>query len=93
MLKYRGPRLIKPGFIGAVLIVLIVAVGLRPEQLVSWATAIRYQALFTQAGGLVAGNDVTVVGHQSRHGIRCQSRPRSCPGAIHRSTAPLALGI
>ena len=62
MLKYRGSRLIKPGFIGIVLIVLIIAVGLRPEQLVSWATAIRYEALFTQAGGLVAGNDVTVLG-------------------------------
>ena len=62
MLKYRGSKLLKPGFIGAVLIVLIVAVGLRPQQLVSWATAIRYQALFTQAGGLVAGNDVTVSG-------------------------------
>lgn len=62
MLKYRGPRLIKPGFIGIVLIVLVIAVGLQPEQLVTWASGIRYQALFTQAGGLDADNDVTVSG-------------------------------
>src|SRR5436309_2666667 len=62
MLKYRGSRLAKPGFIGVVLIVLCIAVGLRPEQLASWATSLRYQALFTQVGGLAAGNDVTVSG-------------------------------
>jgi phospholipid/cholesterol/gamma-HCH transport system substrate-binding protein len=62
MLKYRGSRLVKPGFIGVVLIVLCIAVGLRPEQLASWATSLRYQALFSQVGGLAAGNDVTVSG-------------------------------
>jgi phospholipid/cholesterol/gamma-HCH transport system substrate-binding protein len=62
MLKYRGSALIKPGFIGTVVVVLIIAVGLRPQQLVSWASAIRYQGLFTQAGGLASGNDVTVAG-------------------------------
>src|SRR6185437_8409947 len=62
MLKYRGSRLAKPGFIGVTLIVLCIAVGLRPEQLASLATSLRYQALFTQVGGLMAGNDVTVSG-------------------------------
>nr|WP_090339165.1 MCE family protein [Mycolicibacterium malmesburyense]CRL67298.1 virulence factor Mce family protein [Mycolicibacterium malmesburyense] len=62
MLKYRAPSLIRAGFIGVVLIVLIIAVGLQPERLWSWATAIRYQALFTEAGGLTAGNDVKVSG-------------------------------
>ena len=28
----------------------------------SWATSLRYQALFTEAGGMTAGNDVTVSG-------------------------------
>ncbi|KUH83283.1 MULTISPECIES: MCE family protein [unclassified Mycobacterium] len=62
MNRYRGRRLIRSGFIGAVLIVLIIAVGLQPERLVAWATAIRYQALFTEAGGLVPGNDVKIAG-------------------------------
>ena len=62
MLKYRGAGLIKAGFIGAVLIVLIILVGLSPDRLVSLATAVRYQALFSEAGGLAAGNAVTVSG-------------------------------
>src|ERR1700722_15619926 len=62
MLKYRGVGLFKAGFIGAVLIVLIILVGLWPDRLVSVAAAVRYQALFSEAGGLAAGNDVTVSG-------------------------------
>ncbi|ADT98598.1 MCE family protein [Mycolicibacterium gilvum] len=62
MLKYRGSQLIRAGFIGVVLIILVIAVGLQPERLLSWATAIRYQAMFTEAGGLTVGNDVTVSG-------------------------------
>jgi len=62
MIKYRGANLIRPGFIGLVLIILVIAVGLRPERLMSWVTTIRYQALFTEAGGLTVGNDVKVAG-------------------------------
>lgn len=62
MLKYRGAQLIRSGFIGVVLAVLVIAVGLAPERLTSWATAIRYQAEFADAGGIAAGNDVTVSG-------------------------------
>lgn len=62
MLKYRGAGLIRAGFIGVVLAVLVIAVGLSPEQLVQRATAVRYQALFSEAGGLAAGNDVSVSG-------------------------------
>jgi phospholipid/cholesterol/gamma-HCH transport system substrate-binding protein len=62
MLKYRGSNLIRPGIIGILLIMLVIAVGLQPEKLWSWATAIRYQALFAEAGGLVAGNDVRMSG-------------------------------
>jgi phospholipid/cholesterol/gamma-HCH transport system substrate-binding protein len=62
MLKYRGPKLIRAGFIGAVLVVLVILVGLSPQQLLAWASAIRYQALFSDAGGLAAGNDVTISG-------------------------------
>ena len=45
-----------------VLIALIIAVGLAPERLVSWATTIRYQALFSEAGGITTGNNVLVSG-------------------------------
>ena len=62
MLKYRGSDLIRAGLIGVVLIVLVIAIGLQPQRLWSMATAIRYQALFAEAGGLAAGNDVTVSG-------------------------------
>ena len=62
MLKYRGSALIRAGFIGVVLIGLVIAVGLQPERITSWATSTRYQALFAEAGGLTAGNDVKISG-------------------------------
>jgi phospholipid/cholesterol/gamma-HCH transport system substrate-binding protein len=62
MLKYRGLQHIRSGFIGLVLIVLVIAVGLQTEELWSMATAIRHQALFAEAGGLTPGNDVKVSG-------------------------------
>src|SRR5687768_2922189 len=62
MLRYRGSQLIRAGIIGVVLMILVIAVGLQPERLISWATALRYQALFSEAGGLMVGNDVTVSG-------------------------------
>ena len=62
MLKYRGSSLIRSGFIGLMLIVLIITVGLAPERIVTWATSVKHQALFTEAGGLQSGNDVKVSG-------------------------------
>jgi phospholipid/cholesterol/gamma-HCH transport system substrate-binding protein len=62
MLKYRGSNLIRPGFIGVVLIVLVIAVGLNPQRLTAWATSVRYQAEFAEAGGLDVGNKVTMSG-------------------------------
>ncbi len=62
MNKYRGGNLIRAGFIGVVLIVLVIVVGLQPQQLSSLASSIRYQALFSEAGGLAKGNPVTVSG-------------------------------
>lgn len=62
MLKYRGAHLIRSGVIGVVLIVLLIAVGLQPEKLSDWATSVRYQARFEEAGGLSRGNDVTLAG-------------------------------
>jgi phospholipid/cholesterol/gamma-HCH transport system substrate-binding protein len=62
MLKYRGAGLVRSGLIGVILMVLIISVGLQPDRIASWATAIRYQALFTEAGGLAVGNDVRMSG-------------------------------
>ncbi|KUI38066.1 MCE family protein [Mycobacterium sp. GA-2829] len=62
MLKYRGRALVRTGFIGLVLIVLIIAVGLQPQQLWSMATSVQYRAVFAEAGGLTAGNEVKVSG-------------------------------
>jgi phospholipid/cholesterol/gamma-HCH transport system substrate-binding protein len=62
MLKYRGSQLIRAGFIGVVLVALVIIVGLAPDRLMTTATAVRYQALFSQAGGLAAGNKVMVSG-------------------------------
>jgi phospholipid/cholesterol/gamma-HCH transport system substrate-binding protein len=62
MLKYRAANLIRTGFLGVVLIVLVIAIGLQPQSLWSLATTVRYQALFSEAGGLTTGNIVTVSG-------------------------------
>ncbi len=62
MLRYRGSKLIRSGFIGLVLIVLVITVGLQPQRLWTLATSVHHQALFTEAGGLAPGNDVKVSG-------------------------------
>ncbi len=62
MLKYRESNLFRAGFIGTVLILLVIAVGLQPERLLQMATSVRRQALFTEAGGITVGNDVTLSG-------------------------------
>ncbi len=62
MLKYRGLQLIRPGFIGLTLVVLVILIGLQPERLLSMVTTVRYQAVFKEAGGLAVGNAVTVSG-------------------------------
>ena len=59
MLKYRGAKLIRAGFVGTVLTALVTLVMLSPTSLVSRATTIPYQALFAEAGGLAPGNAVT----------------------------------
>ncbi|OBA96273.1 mammalian cell entry protein [Mycobacteriaceae bacterium 1482268.1] len=60
--KYRGSRLVRAGIIGVVLAILVIIVGLQPDSLRQLATGLRYKALFTEAGGLVEGNDVLVSG-------------------------------
>lgn len=62
MHKYRGTRLIRTGLLGLVLVVLIIVVGLQPQQLIQMATSVRYHAEFAEAGGLTAGNEVKVSG-------------------------------
>src|SRR6201991_5271136 len=62
MLKYRGSALVKAGLIGVVLAVMVILVGLSPDRFIQWSTMVRYQALFSEAGGLATGNAVTVSG-------------------------------
>ncbi|MEZ0052326.1 phospholipid/cholesterol/gamma-HCH transport system substrate-binding protein [Mycobacterium sp. MAA66] len=62
MLKYRGAQLVKAGIFGVVLIAMIIAIGLQPEQIKQWATSVRYQAEFSEAGGIAIGNQVTMSG-------------------------------
>lgn len=62
MLKYGGSSSVRAGFIGLVLIVLVIVVGLQPQQLWSMASSVKYRAVFAEAGGLAAGNDVKVSG-------------------------------
>jgi phospholipid/cholesterol/gamma-HCH transport system substrate-binding protein len=62
MQRYRGNELVKAGFIGVTVMILVIVAGLQPQRLLQYATAIKYQALFTEAGGLAPGNDVTVSG-------------------------------
>ena len=62
--------LVRSGFIGVVLVLLVIIVGLQTPQLITMATSIRHKALFTEAGGLVAGNDVKGVRREGRHGLR-----------------------
>jgi phospholipid/cholesterol/gamma-HCH transport system substrate-binding protein len=47
---------------GIIVITLVIAVGLQPQALWSLATSIKYRALFAEAGGLSAGNDVKISG-------------------------------
>jgi phospholipid/cholesterol/gamma-HCH transport system substrate-binding protein len=63
MLKYSGSAsLIRAGFMGVVLAILVIAVGLQPERLLAYATSLQYKALFAEAGGIMVGNDVTLAG-------------------------------
>lgn len=62
MLRYHGSHLVRPGFIGVVITLLIIAVGLQPTVITQSANTVGYQALFTEAGGLVTGNDVRLSG-------------------------------
>lgn len=52
----------RAGFIGVSVILLVVAIGLQPERLINWASAIHYQAVFAEVGGLTAGADVKIAG-------------------------------
>jgi phospholipid/cholesterol/gamma-HCH transport system substrate-binding protein len=62
MLKYHGAGLVKAGFIGVALAVMVILVGLSPDRFTQWATMVRYQARFSEAGGLATGNPVTISG-------------------------------
>ncbi|MBD0021717.1 MCE family protein [Gordonia pseudamarae] len=62
MYKYRGGGLVRAGWVGLTLIVLMVMAGLNMANVTAWFSTVTYQADFEEAGGLAAGADVTVSG-------------------------------
>jgi phospholipid/cholesterol/gamma-HCH transport system substrate-binding protein len=62
MLKYRGKHLIRRGFIGVTLIILVCIVGMSTQDIIDLGTSVRYRAQFTDAGGLTVGNPVSQSG-------------------------------
>ena len=92
MLKYRGSKLIRAGIIGVVLAILVIAIGLQPERLVQWATALRYQALFSEAGGLDRGQRRDRVRHQGRLGVVRSNSKTVTRWSVSPSTGKYALG-
>ncbi|MGC5255609.1 MCE family protein [Gordonia sp. DT218] len=62
MLRYRGAGLIRSGFVGLTLIVLLVLAGLNMAKVTTWFTSVTYQADFEEAAGLSGGADVMVSG-------------------------------
>src|SRR6478735_6610615 len=92
MNKYRGADLVRAGFIGTVLVVLIIAVGLAPERISSWATALRYQAQFVEAGGLIVGNDVVVSGMKVGR-VEQVALDEDTGGALISFTLPGSVGL
>ncbi|MEU1982912.1 MCE family protein [Nocardia sp. NPDC019395] len=62
MLRYRGKHLLRHGLVGIVLILCVISLGLQSQQAIAWATTVRYQAVFEEAGGLESGDEVIVSG-------------------------------
>ena len=88
MLKYRGSNLIRAGFIGVVLIILVIAVGLQPERLISSGRpSLRYQALFTEGRRPGRRQRRDGVGHQGRLGHRRSNSRTAMRWSVSPSTA------
>ncbi|WP_067693561.1 MCE family protein [Nocardia jejuensis] len=62
MLEYRGSHLVRQGLVGIVLIVCMILIGLQSQRFMEWGTTVRYEAMFTEAGGLRVGDEVIVSG-------------------------------
>ncbi|MFI9537818.1 MCE family protein [Nocardia fusca] len=62
MFRYRGSHLLRHGLVGLVLIICVISLGLQSQQVIAWGTTVRYQAVFEEAGGLEAGDEVIVSG-------------------------------
>ncbi len=64
MFRYRGKHLLRHGLVGIVLILCVISLGLQSQQVIAWGTTVRYQAVFEEAGGLEAGDEVMVSGFE-----------------------------
>ena len=81
MLKHRGSSLIKAGFIG-ILVLLVIAIGLQPARIVEWASNVRYSARFDELGGLMSSKRRHRVRHESRFGAGHLARRRRGAGHL-----------
>ena len=63
MLKYRNAKLARVGFLGVVLVMLVIAVGLQPDRITSWANCTSLPAPSSpRPADSSAGNEVKVSG-------------------------------
>lgn len=62
MLQYRGKHLARHGLIGIVLIASIILIGLQSQVFISGWSTVKYEAIFSEAGGLSVGDEVIVSG-------------------------------
>ncbi|WP_068279141.1 MCE family protein [Aldersonia kunmingensis] len=62
MLKYKNSKLFRQGLVGIVMIVCVILVGLQSQRFITLKSPVRYEAIFSEAGGLTAGADIIVSG-------------------------------
>ncbi len=83
MLKYRGTHLIRAGFIGVVLIMLVIAVGLQPERLRAVGDGAPLPGAVRRGRRHRRRQRRDGVRHQGRLGVVGQTRQRRRAGRLH----------
>ena len=84
MLKYRGAGLVKAGFIGVVLMVLVILVGLSPDRFMSLGDDGQVPGAVHRSRWPRGGQRGDRVGDQGRHGVGCFAAQRRRAGDLQR---------